>query len=114
MKQVFRFLINEAPFLIDDKATERCADASPKEQLKIKIDSVRKSLGIEDMADVELLVDELYKYQAKHEATLEEERKRMDEEEQADIEAGTMSPDQAQAAANDAARRREAGDKVNG
>jgi len=55
-------LINEAPFLIDDKAMERCSEASPKEQLKIKIDSVRKSLGIEDMADVELLVDELYKF----------------------------------------------------
>jgi len=24
MKQVFRFLINEAPYLIDDKALERC------------------------------------------------------------------------------------------
>ena len=62
MKQVFRFLIDNAPFLIDDKAMERCSEASPKEQLKIKIDSVRKSLGIEDMADVELLVDELYKF----------------------------------------------------
>lgn len=62
MKQVFRFLINEAPFLIDDKAMERCLDASPKEQLKIKIDSVRKSIGIEDMSDVELLVDTLYKF----------------------------------------------------
>jgi len=57
MKQVFRFLINEAPYLIDDKAVERCQDATPKEQLKIKIDSVRKSLGIEDMSDVEMLVD---------------------------------------------------------
>ena len=63
MKQVFRFLINEAPFLIDDKAIERCQGADAKEQLKIKIDSVRKSLGIEDMADVELLVDVLYRYQ---------------------------------------------------
>ena len=33
-----------------------------KEQLKIKIDSVRKSLGIEDMNDVELLVDVLYNF----------------------------------------------------
>jgi hypothetical protein len=63
MKQVFRFLINEAPFLIDDKALERCRDATPKEQLKFKIDSVRKSLGIEAMDDVELLVEVLYKYQ---------------------------------------------------
>lgn len=62
MKQVFRFLINEAPFLIDDKSMERCQDLDPKETLKVKIDSVRKSLGIEDMADVELLVDVLYKF----------------------------------------------------
>lgn len=62
MKQVFRFLITEAPYLIDDKAVERCIGVDAKEQLKIKIDSVRKSLGIEDMQDVELLVDVLYKY----------------------------------------------------
>ena len=30
--------------------------------MKIKIDSVRKSLAIEDMDDVRLLVDELYSY----------------------------------------------------
>ncbi len=62
MKQVFRFLITEATYLIDDKAMERCQDATPKEQLKIKIDSVRKSIGIEDMADVELLVDVMYRF----------------------------------------------------
>ena len=62
MKQVFRFLIEEAPYLIDDKAIERCQNVSQKEQMKIKIDSVRKSLAIEDMDDVRLLVDELYSY----------------------------------------------------
>lgn len=81
MKQVFRFLIESAPYLIDDKAIERCMGVDAKEQLKIKIDSVRKSLGIEDMADVELLVDVLYKFQESHEKRLEEERKRMEEEE---------------------------------
>jgi len=81
MKQVFRFLIDQAPFLIDDKAVERCVGVDAKEQLKIRIDSVRKSIGIEDMADVELLVDVLYKFQADHEKTLEDERKRMEEEE---------------------------------
>ena len=57
MKQVFRFLISEAPYLIDAKSTERSESAAPKESLKIRIDAVRKALGIEDMADVELLVD---------------------------------------------------------
>ena len=88
MKQTFRFLINEAPFLIDDKALERCANLDPKETLKIKIDSVRKSLGIEDMADVELLVDTLYKYQEEHDAKLKEQRQRMEEEEQLELESG--------------------------
>lgn len=46
MKQVFRFLINEAPYLIDEKAFERCQGLEPKEQLKIKIDSIRKALSI--------------------------------------------------------------------
>ena len=67
--------------MIDDKAYERSQTAEPKEALKIKIDSVRKSLGIEDMADVELLVDVMYKYQDQHEKRLEEEKKRMEEEE---------------------------------
>ena len=101
MKQVFRFLINEAPFLIDDKAVERCQDASPKEQLKIKIDSVRKSLGIEDMPDVELLVEVMYKYQAEHEAKLEEIKKKMEEEEQEEMENGALSPDHIPNSTND-------------
>ena len=88
MKQVFRFLIEQAPYLIDDKAIERCMGVDAKEQLKIKIDSVRKSLGIEDMTDVELLVDVLYKFQEQHEKRLEEERKRMEEEENEEMQDG--------------------------
>ena len=68
--------------MIDDKAYERSIGVDAKEALKIKIDSVRKSLGIEDMADVELLVDVLYKHQEKHEKKLEEERKKMEEEDE--------------------------------
>ena len=49
MKDVFRFLINEAPYLIDDRAYELSQNADPKEALKIKIDSIRKSLDINDM-----------------------------------------------------------------
>lgn len=81
MKQVFHFLIKEAPYLIDDKSYERSQEVGGKESLKIKIDAVRKSLGIEEMPDVELLVDVLYKYQEKHEAAMDEERKRMEAEE---------------------------------
>ena len=62
MKQVFKFLIDEAPYLIDDKSQERAEQADGKEALKIKIDSVRKSLGIEDMEGVELLVETFYNF----------------------------------------------------
>ena len=93
MKQVFRFLITEAPWLIDDKAFERCEGMDAKEQLKIKIDSVRRSLGIEDMADVELLVDVLYKYQEQYEKRLEEERLRMEAEDNEDLENGGLAAD---------------------
>jgi len=105
MKQVFRFLITNAPFLIDDKALERCADATPKEKLKIQIDSVRKSLGIEDMEYVELLTDVLYGFQEKHEKALEEQRKRLEEDEANEADNG-QSPDQANATAANANNQR--------
>lgn len=66
IKNVFKMLIQECPYLIDDKAVEKCEGKSLKEQFSIKIDSIRKSLGIEQMQDVELLVDTLYAYQAHH------------------------------------------------
>lgn len=62
IKNVFKLLIEEADYLIDDKATEKCDGASKKDQFKIKIDSIRKSLGIEDLKYVDLLVEVFYKY----------------------------------------------------
>ena len=56
IKNVFKFLIDEAPYLIDNKSFEKCEGKSLKEQFAIKIDAVRKSLGIDNMDDVELLV----------------------------------------------------------
>lgn len=52
IKNAFKMLIEEAEYLIDDRAFERCQNASVKEQFSIKIDSIRKSLGIETMEDV--------------------------------------------------------------
>jgi len=52
IKNVFKMLIDEAEYLIDERAFERCMGASVKEQFSIKIDSIRKSLGIENMGDV--------------------------------------------------------------
>lgn len=91
MKNVFRYLIQEAPYLIDDKAAEMCLSMDPKEALKTKIDSIRKSLNINDIDDVNLLVDELYKFQETHEKKLEEERKRMQEEEEEEAESGAAA-----------------------
>ena len=57
--------------MIDDKAVEKCEGKSLKEQFSIKIDSIRKSLGIEQMQDVELLVDTLYGYKDYHKKQME-------------------------------------------
>ena len=63
IKNVFKLLIDESEYLIDDRAYERCEGQSLKEQFSIKIDSIRKSLGIDNMEDVELLVETLYGFE---------------------------------------------------
>ena len=67
-------LIDECEYLIDDRAFERCQNASVKEQLSIKIDSIRKSLGIENMEDVTLLVDIFYSFEAQHQKDIEDKQ----------------------------------------
>jgi hypothetical protein len=62
IKNVFRLLIDHAPFLVDDKSYEKCEGKSNKEQFAIKIDAIRKSLDIDSMEDVHLLVDVLYQF----------------------------------------------------
>jgi len=66
IKNVFKMLIDDAEYLIDDRAFERCEGATQKEQFSIKIDSIRKSLGVEEMRDVDLLVKIFYEYEANH------------------------------------------------
>lgn len=62
IKNVFKLLITECPFLIDDKAVTESEGKSVKEQFTIQIDSIRKSLGIDNMDDVELLVLTFYEF----------------------------------------------------
>ncbi len=62
IKNVFKLLINECPFLIDDKAYSESEGKPAKEQFTIQIDSIRKSLGIDNMDDVELLVLTTYEF----------------------------------------------------
>ena len=78
VKNCFEILINEASFLIDEKAMIMCEGKSKKDQSLIKIDSIRKSLGIESMEDVQLLVDTFYEFGPK-------KKKRLQEEEEARI-----------------------------
>jgi len=70
-------LIEDAEYLIDDRAFERCETAAPKEQFSIKIDSIRKSLGIEEMRDVDLLVKIFYEFEGNWQR---EQQRRFDEE----------------------------------
>jgi len=70
-------LIEEAPYLIDDKAFEKCEGKSLKEQFAIQIDGVRKALGIDSMEDVEMLVDVFYGFEEK----LRAEEAKIDKEE---------------------------------
>lgn len=65
-------LIDECEYLIDERAFERCMGAPVKEQFSIKIDSIRKSLGIENMEDVTLLVDIFYQFEGKYQKEVDE------------------------------------------
>lgn len=62
VKNVFEILINEAPYLIDEKAYILSEGKSKKDQLLIMIDSIRKSLNIDSMEHVQLLVDTFYSF----------------------------------------------------
>ena len=65
VKNVFEILIEEASYLIDEKAYILSEGKPQKEQFLIMIDSIRKSLGIDSMEDVQLLVDTFYDFGAK-------------------------------------------------
>lgn len=55
-------LIEEAPYLIDEKAILGSEGKSKKDRLLIMIDSIRKSLNIDSMENVQLLVDTFYSF----------------------------------------------------
>jgi dynein regulatory complex protein 1 len=83
VKNVFDILISEAEFLIDDKSFQMCEGKSKQEQFLILIDSCRKSLSIESMDDVEMLVETFYEFGDKKKLRIaEEEEKRLSEKEE--------------------------------
>lgn len=93
IKNVFKMFIEHAEYLIDDRAFERCETASLKEQFSIKIDSIRKSIGVESMEDVNMLVTVFYEfeanYQKEQQMKFDEEMKALDD---AAIEGGNQPP----------------------
>lgn len=83
VKNVFEILISEAPYLIDERAIIMSEGKSKKDQLLIMIDSIRKSLSIESMDHVQLLVETIYGFgekKKKMKEQLEHERKLAKEE----------------------------------
>lgn len=90
-------LIEEAGYLIDDRSYERCQGKSLKEQFAIKIDSIRKSLGIDNMSDVNLLVDSLFGHEARHKQQQKEIREKEEREfQEAQAALGNAAPAQNQ------------------
>jgi hypothetical protein len=67
IKNVFKILIDEAPFLIDDNCFDKAEGKNPKEQFALYIDGIRKALGISSMEDVDLLVEVFYQFESHHE-----------------------------------------------
>lgn len=60
IREVFTLLADECGFLLEDKVREQCLGCSDQQQLTYKIDSIRKTLGIETMEDIQLLVNIFY------------------------------------------------------
>ena len=71
VKNVFEILIREASYLIDEKAILMSEGKSKKDRLLIMIDSIRKSLNIESMEHVQLLVTTFYEFGEKKKKELE-------------------------------------------
>ena len=86
IKNVFNLLMLECPFLIDDKALAESQNKNVKEQFTIQIDSIRKSLGIDNMDDVELLVLTFYEFsdrrKQEQQAQLEGEEEHLSQQQQ--------------------------------
>ena len=96
VKNIFEILIGEASYLIDEKAFQMCDGKSQKDQFLIMIDSIRKSLGIESMDDVTLLVDTFYEFgpkKKKRNEQMEAERKANKEDQQSNNGANPVKDD---------------------
>lgn len=60
IKEVFKLLVAECAFLLEDKVKDHCIGLPTSEQFTLQIDSIRKTVGVETMEDVQELVRVFY------------------------------------------------------
>ena len=58
--QVFKLLVQECQYLLDDRTKDSCAGKPESVQLNIQIDGIKKVLEIETVDDQELLVQKFF------------------------------------------------------
>lgn len=74
VKKVFTLLIEEMPYLIEDKVELECRDKAPNQVFKSYVNALRKSLDIDNMKDIYMLVNTFYEYSNnKRKVTFDEE-----------------------------------------
>lgn len=62
IKRVFQLLIDEMPYLIDDKILQECEDKAQNTAFKLQLDAIRKSLDITEKHTLYMLVNTFYDY----------------------------------------------------
>ena len=62
IKRVFQLLIDEMPYLIEDKILLECEDKAPNTAFKLQLDAIRKSLDITEKHTLYMLVNTFYDY----------------------------------------------------
>lgn len=62
IKKVFQLLIDEMPYLIEDKIEQECYDKPANVIFKMQLDAVRKSLDISDKHTLYMLVNTFYDF----------------------------------------------------
>ncbi|CAI2360760.1 unnamed protein product [Moneuplotes crassus] len=83
IKKVFLMLIEEMPYLIEDKVEIECESLEPKKAFKKRLDAVRKSLDITEKITLYMLVNSFYEFSQnkKFEPLNEGEEEKSNEEE---------------------------------
>jgi dynein regulatry complex protein 1 len=100
IKNVFQLLIDEMPYLIEDKVEQECDGKSASAIFKLQLDAVRKSLDITDKTTLYMLVNTFYDYSNEKKAGVymdDQEQKQEDvpddatqEDEELDIDGGEI------------------------